>query len=216
MSAWQPRRRRDPSPRNVRVAAAASPRPTPRNIRVAAAASPRPVSAESPQHADAAKINRNGPRPSSVDARRPGLPLALKGASFTCEAGSKVGIVGRTGAGKSTILVGLFRLVDVAGGSINIDGVDTATLGLKLLRRRLCIIPQEATLLTGTARQNLDPFDEHSLKDCTGGRADISRLDIAASAEYPRRGPGVAAGDLRRNQSQVRASSRPWASRRAC
>jgi len=98
---------------------------------------------------------------------RPGLPLALKGASFTCEAGSKVGIVGRTGAGKSTILVGLFRLVDVFGGSIKIDGVDTATLGLKLLRRRLCIIPQEATLLTGTARQNLDPFDEHSLKDCT-------------------------------------------------
>ena len=93
---------------------------------------------------------------------RPGLPLALAETSFTVDAGAKVGIVGRTGSGKSTILVALFRLVEIAEGTIRIDGVDASSLGLALLRKSLSIIPQETVLLEGTARDNCDPFKEHS------------------------------------------------------
>ena len=91
---------------------------------------------------------------------RPGLPLSLRDASFDVAAGAKVGVVGRTGAGKSTLLVALFRLVDVASGVVRVDGVDVSKLGLRLLRRRLCMIPQEAVLMSGTAKDNCDPFGE--------------------------------------------------------
>ena len=91
---------------------------------------------------------------------RPGLPLSLTRASFVLEPATKVGVVGRTGAGKSTLLVALFRLVDVAAGAVRIDGVDAAKLGLKLLRQRLCMIPQEAVVMTGTAKANCDPFGD--------------------------------------------------------
>lgn len=65
-----------------------------------------------------------------------------------------------TGSGKSTILVALFRIVEPSRGAIMIDGIDVGTLGLKLLRRRLCLIPQEAVLFRGTGKTNTDPFDE--------------------------------------------------------
>ena len=97
---------------------------------------------------------------------RPDLPPVLKGVSFTLGAGEKVGLVGRTGAGKSTVFQGLYRIVEPSGGRISIDGVDVSTLGLHDLRRRaLAIIPQEPTLFSGTVRSNLDPFDEHSDAD---------------------------------------------------
>lgn len=90
---------------------------------------------------------------------RPQLPLVLKGISFTANAGEKIGIVGRTGAGKSSLTQVLFRIVELepTGGSISIDGVDLATVGLDTLRTRLAIIPQEALLFSGTVRENLDP-----------------------------------------------------------
>ncbi|KAJ8602954.1 hypothetical protein CTAYLR_001545 [Chrysophaeum taylorii] len=96
---------------------------------------------------------------------RAGLPLALKAASFALDPGETCGVCGRTGAGKSTILVALFRLAEPCGGSVVIDGVDTKTLGLGFLRRRLCLIPQEAVLIRGTAKTNCDPFDEFSDDD---------------------------------------------------
>jgi ATP-binding cassette subfamily C (CFTR/MRP) protein 1 len=89
---------------------------------------------------------------------REGLPLVLDGVSLDIRGGEKVGVVGRTGAGKSSLMVGLFRLVEAAGGSIAIDGIDISTIGLADLRERLAIIPQDPVLYSGTVRSNLDPF----------------------------------------------------------
>ncbi|KAK4626185.1 ABC-type transporter cicA [Fulvia fulva] len=92
---------------------------------------------------------------------RTGLPLVLKGLSFSIAAGEKIGIVGRTGAGKSSIITSLFRLAEVAEGQICIDGVNIASLPLHDLRSRLSIIPQDPVLFKGTIRTNLDPFGEY-------------------------------------------------------
>ncbi|KAG0373773.1 hypothetical protein BGX24_011258 [Mortierella sp. AD032] len=121
---------------------------------------------------------------------REGLDLVLKDVSFEVQPSEKVGIVGRTGAGKSSLTLALFRIVEAAnsywarasaqdgksssdisaeeldladslgGGSIEIDGVDISTLGLKDLRQHLSIIPQDPTLFAGTVRENLDPLNE--------------------------------------------------------
>ncbi|KAF9156050.1 hypothetical protein BG015_007467 [Linnemannia schmuckeri] len=130
---------------------------------------------------------------------REGLDLVIKDISFTVAPTEKVGIVGRTGAGKSSLTLALFRIIEAAdsywakasdpnfsaaerrfmdavqqtfstegagsGGSIEIDGVDISTLGLKDLRQHLSIIPQDPTLFAGTVRDNLDPFGEHTDKD---------------------------------------------------
>ncbi|KAJ3222538.1 hypothetical protein HDU81_009818 [Chytriomyces hyalinus] len=93
---------------------------------------------------------------------RPDLSPVLHGVSFTIEAGSKVGIVGRTGAGKSSILTCLLRLFEPEAGSIVIDGVNVQSIGLKELRRKIGVIPQEPVLFSGTIRTNLDPFQEYS------------------------------------------------------
>ncbi|XP_010712893.1 canalicular multispecific organic anion transporter 1 [Meleagris gallopavo] len=93
---------------------------------------------------------------------RPELELVLQG--ITCNIGSteKVGVVGRTGAGKSSLTNCLFRVLEAAGGKIIIDGLDIATIGLHDLRQNLTIIPQDPVLFTGTLRMNLDPFDQYT------------------------------------------------------
>ena len=93
---------------------------------------------------------------------RAGLPLVLKGLSMHVKGGERIGVVGRTGAGKSSIMSTVFRLIELSGGSITIDGVNIATIGLHDLRSRLAIIPQDPTLFRGTIRSNLDPFSEHT------------------------------------------------------
>ncbi|PON50070.1 LOW QUALITY PROTEIN: AAA+ ATPase domain containing protein [Parasponia andersonii] len=93
---------------------------------------------------------------------RANAPLVLRGISCTFEGGHKLGIVGRTGSGKTTLIGALFRLVELTGGKIIIDGIDISTIGLRDLRSRFGIIPQEPTLYNGTIRFNLDPLSQHS------------------------------------------------------
>ena len=93
---------------------------------------------------------------------RPGLDLVLKGIDCQIQSGEKVGIVGRTGAGKSSLTQALFRIIEATGGSITIDGINIAHMGLGFLRSRLTIIPQDPVLFSGNLRFNLDPFDQHN------------------------------------------------------
>jgi ATP-binding cassette, subfamily C (CFTR/MRP), member 1 len=89
---------------------------------------------------------------------RSGLPLALDGFSARIAARERVGVVGRTGAGKSSLMLALFRLVDAESGSVHIDGRELSSLGLDAARSCISIIPQEPTLFRGTVAHNLDPF----------------------------------------------------------
>ncbi|KAL3882085.1 hypothetical protein ACJMK2_028457, partial [Sinanodonta woodiana] len=93
---------------------------------------------------------------------REGLDLILKDITVSVEPGEKVGLVGRTGAGKSSLTLALFRLIEPAGGQILVDGVDVSKIGLHDLRAKLTILPQEPVLFSGSLRMNLDPHDEHT------------------------------------------------------
>ena len=90
------------------------------------------------------------------------LPPVLKGLSFDVARNERVGVVGRTGAGKSSLTLALFRFLEARSGSIHIDGVDISKIRLHDLRSRLAIIPQDPVLFSGTIRSNLDTFNEHS------------------------------------------------------
>uniref|UniRef100_A0A8B9MRW9 ABC-type glutathione-S-conjugate transporter n=1 Tax=Accipiter nisus TaxID=211598 RepID=A0A8B9MRW9_9AVES len=96
---------------------------------------------------------------------RPNLELALKHVNLTINGQEKVGITGRTGAGKSTLAVGLLRLVEAAEGAILIDGLDIAQLGLHDLRTKITVIPQDPVLFSGSLRMNLDPLNQYTDAD---------------------------------------------------
>ncbi|KAF9308781.1 hypothetical protein BG003_010617 [Podila horticola] len=93
---------------------------------------------------------------------RPELPRVLQDVSFEIEPGHKVGVVGRTGAGKSSLIQALFLLSELDGGRIVIDGIETGTLGTASLRPQIAIIPQDPVLFQGTFRYNLDPLARHT------------------------------------------------------
>ncbi len=129
--------------------------------------------------ADAAAVPDNWPSKGRITFRdvsmryRPNLPLALRSIDMEVPGGTRVGICGRTGSGKSSLFVSLFRIVELAGGTIEIDGVDLSTISLSILRRRVAVIPQNAQLFVGTVRRNLDPFAQFDddaiwgvLRDC--------------------------------------------------
>ncbi|KAF0693729.1 Aste57867_15337 [Aphanomyces stellatus] len=93
---------------------------------------------------------------------KPNDPLVLKEVSFEVKSGEKIGIVGRTGAGKSSLTMALFRINEIASGAVEIAGVNAATVGVKTLRESMAIIPQNPILFKGTLRAYLDPFDEYT------------------------------------------------------
>ncbi|CAK4834684.1 unnamed protein product, partial [Aphanomyces euteiches] len=93
---------------------------------------------------------------------KPKDPLVLKDVNFHVQSGEKIGIVGRTGAGKSSLTMALFRINDIASGKISIAGVDTTRVGIKTLRESMAIIPQNPILFKGTLRSYLDPFDQYT------------------------------------------------------
>ena len=99
---------------------------------------------------------------------RPDLPAAIKNVSVKVPGGKHVGIVGRTGAGKTSFIVVLFRLVDAATGIIELDGRDLRSLGLHAVRRALSIIPQKPLLIPGDVAHNLDPFGVHGEQTLRG------------------------------------------------
>lgn len=93
---------------------------------------------------------------------RPELDLVLKNINISINKQEKVGIVGRTGAGKSSLTLALFRIIEAANGNITIDDINTSAIGLKDLRQNLSIIPQDSQVFEGTIRSNLDPFNNYS------------------------------------------------------
>eukprot|EP00043_Microstomoeca_roanoka_P008172 m.78868 g.78868 ORF g.78868 m.78868 type:complete len:1323 (+) comp14131_c0_seq1:57-4025(+) len=100
-----------------------------------------------------------------VVSYRPGLPPVLRSLSLDIQPREKIGIVGRTGAGKSTIALVLYRMMELQSGSISLDGIDIASVEASFLRSRLSIIPQDPVLFVGTIRYNVDPFSEYSDDD---------------------------------------------------
>ncbi|KAJ6130455.1 Metal resistance protein YCF1 [Penicillium capsulatum] len=93
---------------------------------------------------------------------REGLDLVLRDVSLDIKPREKIGVVGRTGAGKSSLTLALFRIIEAANGSISIDGLDVSSIGLFDLRGRLAIIPQDPAMFEGTLRDNLDPRHVHA------------------------------------------------------
>ena len=96
---------------------------------------------------------------------RPGLPPALAHLNLYVEGGTRVGVIGRTGAGKSSLVALVLRLVEPEAGRVLIDGLDVAFVGLCALRKRVSMVPQDNVLLSGSVDRNLDPFEEHGSPD---------------------------------------------------
>ncbi|XP_068658833.1 ABC transporter C family member 14-like [Aristolochia californica] len=112
---------------------------------------------------------------------RPNTPLVLKGITLSIRGGEKIGVVGRTGSGKSTLIQALFRVVEPSGGKIIVDGVDVCKLGLHDLRSRYGIIPQEPVLFEGTVRSNIDPIGLYSDDEIWKSLERCQLKDVVAS-----------------------------------
>ena len=113
---------------------------------------------------------------------RSNLPPALSDVSFTVTSGSRVGIVGRTGSGKSTLVQSLFRILNLEDGTIEVGGVDISLLGLHKLRTSMAIIPQSPVLFRGcTVRENLDPFGKFCDKDIINVLKEVEMLDVISA-----------------------------------
>ncbi|XP_025736505.1 ATP-binding cassette sub-family C member 2 isoform X1 [Callorhinus ursinus] len=131
---------------------------------------------------------------------RPELDLVLRGITCDIRSMEKIGVVGRTGAGKSSLTNGLFRILEAAGGQIIIDGVDIASIGLHDLRKKLTIIPQDPILFSGSLRMNLDPFNNHSDEEIWKAlelahlKSFVSGLQLGLSHEVTEAGDNLSIG----------------------
>lgn len=120
------------------------------------------------RHKDEVLIKTNWPMHGCIEFQkystkyRPDTGIVLNSISVSIKSKEKIGIVGRTGSGKSSLVNSLFRVIEATSGRIVIDGVDIAEIGLDLLRQKLCVIPQDTALFQGKLRDNLDPFNQYS------------------------------------------------------
>ncbi|KAL1808203.1 hypothetical protein DCAR_0727609 [Daucus carota subsp. sativus] len=157
------------------------------------------VPSEAPLVIESSRPEPNWPANGKIELQNlhvqytPSLPRVLKGITCTFHGQKKIGVVGRTGSGKSTLIQALFRVVEPTEGQILIDGVNISSMGLQDLRSRLSIIPQDPTLFQGTMRSNLDPLQQHSdheiwevLNKCQlaeGVRQDQRQLDAPVAED---------------------------------
>ncbi|EJU04810.1 hypothetical protein DACRYDRAFT_114129 [Dacryopinax primogenitus] len=125
------------------------------------------------------------------------LEPVLHDISFSLAAREKIGLLGRTGSGKSTLAMSFLRFIDPRKGRIIVDGIDITTIGLQDLRSRITFIPQDAVLFSGTIRDNLDPFADHSDDDCWDA---LRRVHLISESRYNTR---------RSSQASSREPSRP-------
>ncbi|KAI3377629.1 hypothetical protein L3Q82_008789, partial [Scortum barcoo] len=162
---------------------------------------------EAPRHVKGAQIPKDWPKHGSITFQdykmryRENTPIVLNGLNFVIRPGEKLGIVGRTGSGKSSLGVALFRLVEPAAGTIVIDGVDITHIGLQDLRSKLSIIPQDPVLFIGTVRYNLDPFNNYTDEEIwtvlekTYMKDAISRLEEQLQAPVLENGENFSVGE---------------------
>ncbi|XP_071689887.1 ABC transporter C family member 10-like [Rutidosis leptorrhynchoides] len=126
------------------------------------------IRSEAPEIIESSRPSKNWPSTGRIVIEnlkiryQPNSPLVLQGINCVFEGGHKIGIVGRTGSGKTTLISALFRLVEPTDGRIVIDDLDITSIGLHDLRSSFGIIPQEPTLFSGSVRYNLDPLSEHT------------------------------------------------------
>ncbi len=111
------------------------------------------------------------------------MDFVLQNITCSIKSGEKIGIVGRTGAGKSSLTLGLFRILESSDGAILIDGVDIKKIGLHSLRKKLTIIPQDPVLFSGSLRVNLDPFGEYSDEQIWSSLEDAYLKDFVRSLD---------------------------------
>ncbi|CAG9826603.1 unnamed protein product [Diabrotica balteata] len=134
------------------------------------------------------RIVQNWPSEGSIVYERVSLTyndneMVLKDLNFKIKPREKIGIVGRTGAGKSSIIASIFRLYE-AEGNIFIDGVEIKTLSLNFLRKKIAIIPQDPILFSGTIRTNLDPFNEYNDQELWSALEKVGIRDIIPDLDH--------------------------------
>ncbi|RWS24603.1 multidrug resistance protein-like protein, partial [Leptotrombidium deliense] len=145
------------------------------------------LSPEAEWNNERTKPSINWPQSGSVEFRnystnyRDGMPVVLDNVTFKVKGGEKVGVVGRTGAGKSSLTLALFRIIEAKRGTILIDGIDISRIGLHDLRTKLSIIPQDPFLFSVSLRENLDPFGERSDDDLWRALEDANLKDYVSS-----------------------------------
>ncbi|XP_074516862.1 ATP-binding cassette sub-family C member 12-like isoform X2 [Sebastes fasciatus] len=162
---------------------------------------------EAPRHIKEAQLPEDWPKSGTITFKgykmryRENTPIVLNGLDFFIRAGEKLGIVGRTGSGKSSLGVALFRLVEPEAGTILIDGVNIMDIGLQDLRSKLSIIPQDPVLFIGTVRYNLDPFDNYNDEEIwaalekTYMKDSISKLEGELQAPVMENGENFSVGE---------------------